>query len=243
MLDKPGSYISSVAACFFMLAVAFVWGEILVINNIAVLGLMDFNDFVSAALLAGSFFLPMVAMGLILLLVLGGAKYFASWEQVCPPVLAMCPIFVSFYTGFYFFSEQWPWGALITPALAILLGYGVWAVIRAVLSRHRNHLIYAWGPAIIVAFSAMVAQGWSFALSQGRSVQCVEIFGQRSDMARSFMLALDRGAVLVDDREAILYPWDKIDFVWLSDNADLKVSPASRKRCVIVHPTPRRDAT
>ena len=115
----------------------------------------------------------------------------------------------------------------------------MWAVIRAVLSRHRNHLIHAWAPAIVVAFSAMVAQGWSFTLSQGRSVQCVEIFGERRDMAQSFMLALDRGAVLVDDREAILFPWDKIDFVWLSDNADLKVNPASRKRCIIVHPTPR----
>jgi hypothetical protein len=89
----------------------------------------------------------------------------------------------------------------------------------------------------------MVAQGWSFTLSQARSTQCVEIFGERRDMAQQFMLALDRGAVLVADREAILYPWNKIDFVWLSDSADLKVSPASRKRCVIVHPTPRGDAT
>jgi len=238
-LDKPSAYISIVAACFFVLAIAFVWGEILTINNIAVLGLMDFNDFVSAALLAGSFFLPMVAVGLILLLVFGGAKYFTNWEQVCPPVLTMCPIFVTLYTGLYFVTEQWPWGALFTPALAIVVGYVVWAVIRSVLSRQRNHLVYAWAPAIAVAFSAMVAQGWSFTLSQAHSMQCVEIFGQRQDMARSFMLALDRGAVLAGDREAILYPWDKIDLVWLSDNADLKVSSASRKRCVIVHPTPR----
>lgn len=221
-----------------MLAVAFVWGEILTINNIAVLGLMDFNDFVSAALLAGSFFLPMVALGLILLLVFGGAKYFANWEQVCPPALAMCPIFVVCYTGFYFVTEQWPWGTLVTPALAIIVGYAVWAVIRSVLSSQRNHLVYAWAPAIAVAFSAMVAQGWSFTLSQARSVQCVEIFSQRRDMALSFMLVLDRGTVLVADREAILYPWDKIDFVWLSDNANLKVDPASRKRCIVVHDTP-----
>jgi hypothetical protein len=242
-LDKLGSYISIVAACFFVLAVAFVWGEILTIDNIAVLGLMDFNDFVSAALLAGSFFLPMVALGLILLLVFGGARYFANWEQACPPVLTMCPIFVAFYTGFYFVTEQWSWGTLFTPALAIIVGYTVWAVIRSLLSRQRNHLVYAWAPAITVAFSAMVAQGWSFTLSQARSTQCVEIFGERRDMAQQFMLALDRGAVLVADREAILYPWNKIDFVWLSDSADLKVSPASRKRCVIVHPTPRGDAT
>ena len=44
------------------------------------------------------------------------------------------------------------------------------------------------------------------------------------------------------DREAILFPWNKIDFVWISDNADLKVHPASRKRCLIVHPTPRTGA-
>jgi hypothetical protein len=242
-LDKPSAYISIVAACFFVLAVAFVWGEILVPNNIAVLGLMDFNDLVSAALLAGSFFLPMVALGLILLLVFGGAKYFVNWEQVCPPVLTMCPIFVVFYTGLYFVTEQWPWGALVTPALAIVVGYAIWAAIRSVLSRQRNHLVYAWAPAIAVAFSAMVAQGWSFTLSQGRSIQCVEIFGERRDMAKNFMLALDRGAVLVADREAILYPWNKIDFVWLSDNADLKVSNASRNRCVVVHPTPRSGAT
>jgi hypothetical protein len=242
-LDKPSSIISIVAACFFVLAVAFVWGEILVINNIAVLGLMDFNDFVSAALLAGSFFLPMVALGLVLLLVFGGAKYFTNWEQACPPVLAMCPIFVAFYTGLYFVTEQWPWGALFTPALAVVIGYGVWAVIRSVLSRQRNHLVYAWAPAIAVAFSAMVAQGWSFTISQARSLQCVEVFGERRDMASTFMLALDRGVVLADDREAILYPWNKIDFVWLSDSADLKVSAASRKRCVIVHPTPRNGAT
>ncbi|MBW8708675.1 MAG: hypothetical protein JF627_05330, partial [Alphaproteobacteria bacterium] len=63
MLDRPSASISVVAACFFVLAVAFVWGEILTINNVAVLGMMDFNDFVSAALLAGTFFLPMVAVG------------------------------------------------------------------------------------------------------------------------------------------------------------------------------------
>ena len=149
-----------------MLAVAFVWGEILTINNIAVLGLMDFNDFVSAALLAGSFFLPMVALGLILLLVFGGAKYFTNWEQVCPPVLTMCPIFVVCYTGFYFVTEQWPWGALVTPALAIIVGYAVWAVIRSVLSSQRNHLVYAWAPAIAVAFSAMVAQAGALPLAK-----------------------------------------------------------------------------
>jgi len=226
-----------------VLAVAFVWGEILTINSIAVLGLMDFNDFVSAALLAGSFFLPMVALGLILLLVFGGAKYFASWEQVCPPVLAMCPIFVVFYTGFYFFSEQWPLGTLFTPTLAIVLGCAVGAVARSFLSRRGNALVRDWAPAIMVAFAAMVAQGWSFTLSQARSMQCVEIFGERRDMAGVFMLALDRGAVLVSDREAILYPWNKIDFVWLSDNADLKVNPVSGKRCVIVHPTPRTGAS
>ena len=241
-MDKPSAYISLVAASFFVLAVAFVWGEVLTVNSMAVLGLMDFNDFVSAALLAGSFFLPMVAVGLILLLVLGGAKYFASWEQACPPVLTMCPIFVVLYSGFYFFSEQWPWGVLFTPALAIVVGYAVWAVIRSVLSRHRHHLIYAWAPAVAVAFSAMVAQGWSFTLSQARSMQCVEVFGERRDMAKSFMLALDRGAVLLEDREAILYPWNKIDFVWLSDNADLKVNPATSKRCLIVHTSPRPGA-
>jgi len=241
-LDKPSAYISLVAASFFVLAVAFVWGEVLTVNSMAVLGLMDFNDFVSAALLAGSFFLPMVAVGLILLLVLGGAKYFSSWEQACPPVLTMCPIFVVLYSVFYFLSEQWPLGTLFTPALAIIIGYAVWAVIRSVLSRHRNHLIYAWAPAIVVAFSAMVAQGWSFTVAQARSAQCVELFGERHDMAKQFMLALDRGAVLVSDREAVLFPWNKIDFVWISDNADLKVNPATRKRCLIVHPTPRTGA-
>jgi len=146
------------------------------------------------------------------------------------------------YSVFYFFSEQWPWGTLFTPALAIVTGYAVWAIIRSVLSRHRNHLIYAWAPAVVVAFSAMVAQGWSFTVAQARSAQCVELFGERHDMAQQFMLALDRGAVLVSDREAVLFPWNKIDFVWISDNADLKVNPATRKRCLIVHPTPRTGA-
>jgi hypothetical protein len=239
MLDRPSASISVVAACFFVLAVAFVWGEILTINNVAVLGMMDFNDFVSAALLAGTFFLPMVAVGLILLLLLGGVRYFGSWEQVCPPVLTMCPIFVLLYTGFFFFSEQWPWGTLITPLLAIAAGFAVGPIIRSVLSRQRNPAVRDWAPAIVVAFAAMMAQGWSFTLSQGRSLQCVEIFGERRDLASSFMLALDRGAVLAGDREAILYPWNKIDQVWISDSADLKVSPVTRKRCLIVHPAPR----
>jgi hypothetical protein len=238
-LDKPSAYISVVAACFFILAVAFVWGEVLTIDNIAVLGLMDFNDFVSAALLAASFFLPMVAVGLVLLLVLGGAKYFTSWEHLCPPVLTLCPVFVIIYTGFYFFSEQWPLGALMTPALAIVTGYAVKLVTASFLSRQGISHMRDWVPAVAVAFAAMVAQGWSFTLSQAHSLQCVEVFGERRDMASSFMLALDRGAVLADDREAILYPWNKIDFVWLSDHADLKVDPASRKRCLIVHTTPR----
>jgi hypothetical protein len=241
-LDKPSSYISVVAACFFVLAVAFVWGEVLTINSMAVLGLMDFNDFVAAALLAGSFFLPMVAVGVVLLLILGGAKYFNSWEHLCPPVLTLCPVFVIFYTAFYFFSEQWTLGMLFTPALVIILGYAVRPVLRSFLTRQENAHVRDWAPAIIVAFAAMVAQGWSFTLSQARSAQCVEVFGERRDMAAMFVLALDRGAVLVDDREAILYPWNKIDFVWLSDNADLKVDPASRKRCLIVHSTPRTGA-
>lgn len=73
-------------------------------------------------------------------------------------------------------------------------------------------------------------------------MQCVEVFGERRDMAKSFMLALDRGAVLVGDREAILYPWNKIDFVWLSDQPGLKLDPASGARCMIVHSTPRTGA-
>lgn len=241
-MDKPSAYISVVAASFFVLAVAFVWGEILTINSMAVLGLMDFNDFVSAALLAGSFFLPMVTVAVVILLVFGGAKYFNSWEHLCPPVLALSPVFVILYTGFYFFSEQWPLGALFTPALAIAMGYAVWPVMRAFLTRQDSSHIRDWVPAILIVFAAMVAQGWSFTLSQARSAQCVEIFGERRDMAQQFMLALDRGAVLLDDRQAILYPWNKIDFVWVSDNADLKVDPASRKRCLVVHPTPRTGA-
>jgi len=238
-LDKPSAYISVVAASFFVLAVAFVWGEVLTINSMAVLGLMDFNDFVSAALLAGSFFLPMVGVAVVLLLIFGGRKYFDSWEHLCPPVLTLCPMFVIFYTAFYFFSEQWTLGMLFTPALAIVLGYAIRPVMRAFLTRQDNSHVRDWVPAAIIAFAAMVAQGWGFTLAQARSAQCVEVFGERRDMAEQFMLALDRGAVLVSDREAILYPWNKIDFVWLSDNADLKVNPASRRRCLIVHPTPR----
>jgi hypothetical protein len=241
-LDKPSSTISVVAACFFVLAVAFVWGEVLTINSMAVLGLMDFNDFVSAALLAGSFFLPMVAVSIVLLLILGGKKYFDSWEHLCPPVLTLTPVFAVLYTGFYFFSEQWTLGMLFTPALVIVLSYAVRPLLRTFLTRQENAHVRDWVPAAIIAFGAMVAQGWSFTLSQARSVQCVEVFGERRDMASSFLLALDRGAVLVADREAILYPWNKIDFVWLSDNADLKVNPATRKRCLIVHATPRTGA-
>lgn|GEM_PF-6989894 len=241
-MDKPSAYISVVAASFFVLAVAFVWGEVLTVNSMAVLGLMDFNDFVSAALLAGSFFLPMVTMGVVILLVFGGAKYFNSWDHLCPPVLTLSPVFVILYTGFYFFSEQWPLGALFTPALAIAMGYAVRPVIRAFLTRQESAHLRDWVPATLIAFSAMMAQGWSFTLSQAHSMQCVEVFGERRDMASTFMLALDRGAVLVADREAILYPWDKIDFVWLSDSADLKVNPASRKRCLVVHATPRTGA-
>jgi hypothetical protein len=113
---------------------------------------------------------------------------------------------------------------------------------RSFLTRQESAHLRDWAPAVLIAFAAMVAQGWSFTLSQARSVQCVEVFGERRDMAKSFMLALDRGAVLVGDREAILYPWNKIDFVWLSDNPDLKRDPASRERCLIVHSTPRTGA-
>jgi len=231
-----------VAACFFVLAVAFVWGEVLTINSMVVLGWMDFNDFVSAALLAGSFFLPMVTVAVVVLLVFGGAQYFDSWAHLCPPVLTLSPVFVILYTGFYFFAEQWPLGALFTPVLAIAAGYAVRPVIRAFLTRQESVHLRDWVPAVIIAFAAMMAQGWSFTLSQARSMQCVEVFGERRDMASTFMLALDRGAVLAGDREAILYPWNKIDFVWLSDNADLKVNPASRKRCLVVHATPRTGA-
>lgn len=241
-MDKPSAYISLVAASFFVLAVAFVWGEVLTINSMAVLGLMDFNDFVSAALLAGSFFLPMVGVSVVALLILGGKKYFNSWEHLCPPVLTLTPVFVIFYTGFYFFSEQWTLGMLFTPALVIVLSYAVRPVLRSFLTRQENSHVRDWVPAAIIAFAAMVAQGWSFTLSQARSMQCVEVFGERRDMAEQFMLALDRGVVLVSDREAILYPWNKIDFVWISDNADLKVDPKTRKRCLIVHPTPRTGA-
>ena len=241
-MDKPSAYISVVAACFFVLAVAFVWGEVLTINSMVVLGWMDFNDFVSAALLAGSFFLPMVTVAVVVLLVFGGAQYFDSWAHLCPPVLTLSPVFVILYTGFYFFAEQWPLGALFTPVLAIAAGYAVRPVIRAFLTRQESVHLRDWVPAVIIAFAAMMAQGWSFTLSQARSMQCVEVFGERRDMASTFMLALDRGAVLAGDREAILYPWNKIDFVWLSDNADLKVNPASRKRCLIVHATPRMGA-
>jgi len=231
-----------VAACFFVLAVAFVWGEVLTINSMVVLGWMDFNDFVSAALLAGSFFLPMVTVAVVVLLVFGGAQYFDSWAHLCPPVLTLSPVFVILYTGFYFFAEQWPLGALFTPVLAIAAGYAVRPVMRAFLTRQESVHLRDWVPAVIIAFAAMMAQGWSFTLSQARSMQCVEVFGERRDMASTFMLALDRGAVLAGDREAILYPWNKIDFVWLSDNADLKVNPASRKRCLVVHATPRTGA-
>jgi hypothetical protein len=241
-LDKPSAYISVVAASFFVLAVAFVWGEVLTINSMAVLGLMDFNDFVSAALLAGSFFLPMVAVAVAVLLIFGGAKYFNSWDHLCPPLLTLSPVFVILYTGFYFFSEQWPVGALFTPALAIVLGYAIRPIMRAFLTRQESAHLRDWAPAVLIAFAAMMAQGWSFTLSQAHSVQCVELFGERRDMTSTFMLALDRGAVLVADREAILYPWNKIDFVWLSDSADLKVNPASRKRCLIVHASPRTGA-
>jgi hypothetical protein len=241
-LDKPSAYISVVAACFFVLAVAFVWGEVLTINSMVVLGWMDFNDFVSAALLAGSFFLPMVTVAVVVLLVFGGAQYFDSWAHLCPPVLTLSPVFVILYTGFYFFAEQWPLGALFTPVLAIAAGYAVRPVMRAFLTRQESVHLRDWVPAVIIAFAAMMAQGWSFTLSQARSMQCVEVFGERRDMASTFMLALDRGAVLAGDREAILYPWNKIDFVWLSDNADLKVNPASRKRCLVVHATPRTGA-
>lgn len=241
-MDKPSAYISVVAACFFVLAVAFVWGEVLTINSMVVLGWMDFNDFVSAALLAGSFFLPMVTVAVVVLLVFGGAQYFDSWAHLCPPVLTLSPVFVILYTGFYFFAEQWPLGALFTPVLAIAAGYAVRPVMRAFLTRQESVHLRDWVPAVIIAFAAMMAQGWSFTLSQARSMQCVEVFGERRDMASTFMLALDRGAVLAGDREAILYPWNKIDFVWLSDNADLKVNPASRKRCLVVHATPRTGA-
>ena len=241
-MDKPSAYISVVAASFFVLAVAFVWGEVLTINSMAVLGLMDFNDFVSAALLAGSFFLPMVTVAVVILLVFGGAKYFNSWDHLCPPVLTLSPVFVILYTACYFFAEQWPVGALFTPSLIIVIGYAVRPVMRAFLTRQESAHLRDWVPATMIAFAAMVAQGWSFTLSQAHSMQCVEVFGERRDMASMFMLALDRGAVLVADREAILYPWNKIDFVWLSDNADLKVNPASRKRCLIVHATPRTGA-
>jgi hypothetical protein len=238
-LDKPSAYISVVAASFFVLAVAFVWGEVLTINSIAVLGLMDFNDFVSAALLAGSFFLPMAAVAVVILLLFGGAKYFNSWDHLCPPVLTLSPVFVVLYTAFYFFSEKWPLGALFTPALAIVMGYAVRPVMRAFLTRQESAHLRDWAPAVIIAFAAMVAQGWSFTLSQARSAQCVEVFGERRDMAKSFILALDRGAMVVGDREAILYPWNKIDFVWLSDNPGLKIKAAAAERCLIVHPTPR----
>ncbi len=241
-MDKPSAYISVVAASFFVLAVAFVWGEVLTINNMSVLGLMDFNDFVAAALLAGSFFLPMVAVAVVILLVFGGAKYFNSWDHLCPPVLTLSPAFVILYTAFYFFSEKWPVGTLFTPMLAIAMGYAVRPVMRSFLTRQESAHLRDWAPAVIIAFAAMVAQGWSFTLSQARSVQCVEVFGERRDMAKSFMLALDRGAVLVGDREAILYPWNKIDFVWLSDQPGLKLDPASGGRCMIVHSTPRTGA-
>ena len=241
-MDKPSAYISVVAASFFVLAVAFVWGEVLTINSMVVLGWMDFNDFVSAALLAGSFFLPMVTVAVVVLLVFGGAQYFDSWAHLCPPVLTLSPVFVILYTGFYFFAEQWPLGALFTPVLVIVVGYAVRPVMRAFLTRQESAHLRDWVPATMIAFAAMVAQGWSFTLSQAHSMQCVEVFGERRDMASSFMLALDRGAVLVDDREAVLYPWNKIDFVWVSDNADLKVNPASRKRCLVVHPAPRTGA-
>jgi hypothetical protein len=192
-LDKPSAYISLVAACFFVLAVAFVWGEVLTINSMAVLGLMDFNDFVSAALLAGSFFLPMVTMAVVILLVFGGAQYFNSWAHLCPPVLTLSPIFVILYTGFYFFAEQWPLGTLFTPVLAIVMGYAVRPVMRAFLTRQESAHLRDWVPAIIIAFAAMMAQGWSFTLAQAHSMQCVELFGERRDMASTFMLALDRG--------------------------------------------------
>ncbi|HSS12438.1 MAG TPA: hypothetical protein VLL04_01005, partial [Rhizomicrobium sp.] len=169
-MDKPSSTLSLVAACFFVLAIAFVWGEVLTIDSMAVLGLMDFNDFVSAALLAGSFFLPMVAVAVVLLLVLGGAKYFNSWEHLCPPVLTLSPVFAILYTGFYFFSERWPLGLLFTPALTIVLGYAIRPVLRAFLKRQDSAHIRDWVPAAIIAFAAMVAQGWSFTLSQARSV-------------------------------------------------------------------------